>query len=766
MTKRTGGGTPPSPAYFWLLNGRMTAAKIRRDLRRMASDGVRAVCPHPWPRCFRPDTMPSAMAPDYLSPGYFRLFRLIVEECRRLGLVCWLYDEGGWPSGNAAGQVRLASPEAFAPQAVGPEGQPRKMPLPAAGEIPPADALNPEATAKFIELTHERYLGTLGGEMGGTLFAAFTDEPHFTETRYGKQLPWCENFDGIFLKRKKYDVRPFLARLFAPPREEDPPALVRARIDFHDVFSQLFVENYFLPIRDFCRKHGILSGGHLNADDSPPGTVSSGSGHIMRALRAMDLPGVDVIARQIAPGRAVLPFTKFASSVARQAGRKWTAAEVFAVYGCGISPVEQKFVIDTVAADGASVFILSGYAMSHKNMVSHLRPHFDGADPLESYADLRSGYISRLGCWLTRGAPCVPVLVYYDQRSIWAGAGRAVRAAARLRELCSEVFSRGSDLDFADDDALCKAVRKGEKIRVGRMCYSHLLLPEENCLAPEAAARLVKEGITPSPPSAPRPLLAVAPADGIRIVKRQWGKREIFFLLNTSCEEKRVEIIPPGGRALVRVDAAENTFSRLPVNGRGRAELCFPPFGSVLLVTGIAAKPEVLPAGGGEIPLRLERMTVLRQVFCDAEDFRWSRRRRALPGAAWGDWRRWAGEDFSGEIRYRCTFDLDGAAKRLHLSLGEVRYAVRVRLNGRVVGRKLFPPFDFVLSSGLKKGRNRLEIDVTNTLANALLGQACADAWARAGVKVSPYEERQRAFEKESLPSGLIGPVTLKLFSV
>ena len=525
------------------------------------------------------------------------------------------------------------------------------------------------------------------------------------------------------------------------------------------MLSQLFVENYFLPVRRFCRRHGLLSGGHINADDDPRNLVPAGSGHIMRSLRALDLPGVDVIARQIMPGRETLPFAKFASSVARQAGRKLVLAEIFAVYGAGITPAQQKFIIDTLAADGVSVFVLSGYSSSHKNMVSHLRPHLDPADPLWEYAELRSDYIAELGRRLTRGKPCVPAAVYFDQRAVWAGAGTAERALSEMRRLIREVFDRGSDFDFVDDDALCRARRTEEGFSVGSMHYRHLLLPENAFLSPEAAAHLAEEGIAPARTGELRPLLPGVSAPGLRVVKRQWGKREIYFLLNTKNEDLSLEMPLAGGKTLWAADIAASSRLRPLPAGSG---LHLAPFESLLLVTGKAAKNVSRPQTGRAAALRPDGMTVLRQIFCGPEDFRVSARRRTLERSGPGDWRGYAGGSFSGTIRYRWRFELAGELRPLLLSLGEVCYAASVRLNGRSVGRKLFGPFDFVLSSGLKKGRNLLEIDVANTLANALLAPETQDSWRRAGVKLSPYEERQRTFERESLSSGLIGPVSLR----
>ena len=86
-----------------------------------------------------------------------------------------------------------------------------------------------------------------------------------------------------------------------------------------------FVERYLLPIRDWCRSRGVLSGGHLNGEDVPEKTAEYGHGSVLRSLRAMDVPGVDTIWRQLFPSVAGMPavtppFPRYASSAMHQNG--------------------------------------------------------------------------------------------------------------------------------------------------------------------------------------------------------------------------------------------------------------------------------------------------------------------------------------------------------------------------------------------------------------------------------------------------------------
>ncbi|MCR4573391.1 MAG: hypothetical protein K5787_06460, partial [Lentisphaeria bacterium] len=61
-----------------------------------------------------------------------------------------------------------------------------------------------------------------------------------------------------------------------------------------------------------------------------------------------------------------------------------------------------------------------------------------------------------------------------------------------------------------------------------------------------------------------------------------------------------------------------------------------------------------------------------------------------------------------------------------------------------------------------KKGKNKLEIRVSNTLANAINAPGVLETWKQRYPQQSDnYDQRERPFERESLPSGLFGPVTL-----
>ena len=99
------------PAYFWCWNGPLKPEVLRRQLADMAAHDARSVCVLPLPHEFRPDNTNNQMDVDYLSPQFFDRVKIAVDEAARLGMNYWLYDEGGWPSGQACGRVLRARPD-------------------------------------------------------------------------------------------------------------------------------------------------------------------------------------------------------------------------------------------------------------------------------------------------------------------------------------------------------------------------------------------------------------------------------------------------------------------------------------------------------------------------------------------------------------------------------------------------------------------------------------------------------------------------------
>lgn len=117
---------------------------------------------------------------------------------------------------------------------------------------------------------------------------------------------------------------------------------------------------------------------------------------------------------------------------------------------------------------------------------------------------------------------------------------------------------------------------------------------------------------------------------------------------------------------------------------------------------------------------------------------------------------------FSGTADYRKTFELSGPAaadkEPLLLCLGAVREVATVTVNGQRAGILWKAPYQVDIRPFVKPGANRLEIAVTNSWNNRLVG----DRQSPPGTRVT-RTNLEGKFNAQSplLSSGLLGPVTL-----
>ncbi len=109
--------------------------------------------------------------------------------------------------------------------------------------------------------------------------------------------------------------------------------------------------------------------------------------------------------------------------------------------------------------------------------------------------------------------------------------------------------------------------------------------------------------------------------------------------------------------------------------------------------------------------------------------------------------------------RLEITDDQVVNAKGLYLDLGDVKEVAVVKLNGVAVDTLWKTPYITEISTKVKPGENLLEIAVTNLWHNRLVGDAGKEGSDR--ITRTNIQTRYRS-NMPLLPSGLIGPVTLK----
>lgn len=802
------------PSYSWIWNDKLSRDEIDVQLEGMRDGGIRSVYVIPEPSDFRPGTMDTYLEPDYLTPEYWQYFRYAMEKARSLGMVLWLYDEGGWPSGSACGKIAAAHPELASAvldreeitlhqgesvpadtvalfdgeQLLESPASGRRLTryyrrvIPGGGWSPAyTNLLEQDTVDTFIGMTHEACKAVCGDLFGDAMPFCFTDEPAV------RQVPWAHDAAEDFLERKGYDIRPFLPLLFRPA-ETEKERLVRA--DWFDWWSRRFADVYLGSLRRWCGANSLLSIGHLGGDDATLGCLDHGYGHILRALRAFDVPGVDAIWRQIFPAPR-LPYKsgespyqtkngsygnhyypRYAASAAHQQGLRWCFTETGAVYGSGYTLAQNTWVCLYQMVRGIS--LINQMDISY-GRTGHL---MTGEKPLyfpemPGYAQLGAfnRMLSRLSYLLSLGEPDVGTALYLPTRDIWAG-GESAKKAVALHDRAAFAAERMQcGFDIFDDDVLENGVIGNGKLTYGGASYDTLIITENAgidkarlALCEASGIRVIRfDGDTPD---GELPRLVMTRERELRVLRRRTKDGPLYLLWNESLDEIRPEVLLPELCMPVEIDVLTGKIRTVKgeLTGKGFAIRPRLSSGEAMVLLFAEVKENAAPRFEAGQPVKGLCDFTLRPVrrFEIGEE----RYESLYPNAAalptgLGDWRGMLGGDFSGEAEYVCEFTLSAgeASDAKWLSLGDVRYSCEAELNGVRLGDLFAPPFAAETAGLLHEGTNTLRVVLANTAANQFVNTKSFEKYKPG--QLGPYHEKTMPFEPESLPSGLYGPVVL-----
>ncbi|MCX6901866.1 MAG: glycosyl hydrolase [Verrucomicrobia bacterium] len=798
-----------SLTMWWFWNGEMTDANIRRDLADLKAQGVHSVML--W--CYNGLTNL-----EYLSPAWFERVKFAVQEARRVGVRVWIADEGCYPSGFIGGKVTRERPaqrmQILTAQKTS-AGQIEVKPeyrTPATRYIHTPgfrkdetcslfDALNPVATGDFLKDVHEQYRQHIGDEFGRTVLGFMGDEPSFPG------VPYTVGIFEEFERRKGYDVRPHLPRLFTKePREEDR----RIRADYWDVWSDLYRDNFFKPQADWCARHGLEFEMHICGEEDMK-TLVALNGDYFKCMRPVQVPGVDAIWRQIWPDK-IADYAKLASSVAHVWGRPRAFSEGYAVYGRGLSVEQAKWVLDHHFARGINLFQTMSYLSSRETFRPYFCPPDLNLSPQWPQFSQLFAYANRMSYLLSVGQPTAAIAIYYPTTSGWLGDFSADAATLLIAQ---RLLERQRDFDFVDEQALQSGLKLESATLVNQsgQRYRTVIVPpvkviSETALAlleafaraggkvvfvkqwPELVAGKTYLHAAKSPTHSPwatlvtenelldrapdllptpdlkleqRPAGAACPA--VKHVHRRLADGEVYFLFNESDRALDLTALLQGAGAPEYWDAITGKRARAAAwshQGDGvRLSLTLEPYEGRTIVLGPATSrvAEVRPAlkqTSDSIPIEGDwKLTIAGKEFCG-------------PLKTWAEY----GEPgFCGTVRYTKEFNVPrsfaDARRELHLDLGEVKYSARVRLNGKDLGALAWRPFRWPVGDAIREGVNILEIEITNTAANELAGNPARFAeLEKKGWLQNSYVKRYLPFDKEMVPSGLLGPVRVVRYEI
>lgn len=499
------------------------------------------------------------------SDAKWAAFTRAVQAAKQAGMALWLYDEKGYPSGNAGGLTLRDHPEweaqglLVADTDCGPGPVRLKLPpgrlfLAAAfpladgrirlsdridlaahvrdGELswtapagrwqvlvmtesnlyegthaelnlsqktPYLDLLRPEATARFLEVTHDRYAQHLGRDLGASFVATFTDEPSlmslFLRRMPYRPLPWSPALSGEFRKRRGYALEPFLPALVLDAGAESQ----RHRYNFWLTVGELVSANFFGQIQTWCRAHQVRSGGHLLAEEGLTAHVAL-YGDFFRSLRRLDAPGIDCLTSL--PPEVPWHIARLAASAAELDGHSVVMCETSdhsQVYRPAGDARPKRVVTEAEIRGTCNRLLVSG--------VNAITSYYSFTGLADDALRRLNEWVGRCATMLSVGHQAADVAVLYPIESTWtqfvpahhwANASPGANRVEHLyRSAMESLFAARRDFTVVDSRTLAEAeVVKGELV-YGQLRWRVVVLPGVDTL-PLAAwknlARFVEHG--------------------------------------------------------------------------------------------------------------------------------------------------------------------------------------------------------------------------------------------------------------------------------
>ena len=444
-----------------------------------------------------------------------------VEQCAELGMVVWLYDEQGYPSGAAGGLVLEGNRQFEAAELAYDPTQDEPFVVRPSYEFTHAsnnyyaarryaNLIEDRAVHCFIAKTHDAYWKRLEPYFGKTIQAMFTDEPSLIAVNIGQipeearqrvpvvdpvdptvrllpRVPWTYDLPDRYVQRYGEDLLPCRRSLFSGSTAEDR----NVRGQFWALIADLITERYFGALQTWCDGHGIASSGHTLWEEMLLHHVPL-EGNGLKALSKMDIPGLDMLSSNpeavIHNGwmTAGLP-----ASAARLTGRRRVMTEVsdFSQKMGGAGPAELADMQATAAWQASwdvTDFALY-YGLNDRS-----------AETYRAYCD----YVGRLNAVLKPARPAPQVLLYYPIYDLWSEylpvaerltlesqSPRAKRIVASFMRTGRRLQRRQIPFSLIDHEHLAGATAKPNgTLVIHDQRYKALILPEGSELPPPARA--------------------------------------------------------------------------------------------------------------------------------------------------------------------------------------------------------------------------------------------------------------------------------------
>jgi hypothetical protein len=621
---------------------------------------------------------------------------------------------------------------------------------------------------------------------------------------------FTKKFIEEFKRRRGYDIAKYLDVLEGDCTDE--VIVARVKSDYRETLSDLVLESFIMPMTEWAHGHGSMN--RNQAHGSP--------GNILDLYAACDIPETEIYG-SIDQDEPPVYVNKFASSAAHVTGQKLISSESFTWLNQHWTVTTSDMVRATnrFLLAGVNHMFFHGTCYSPADAewpgwLFYAATQVNNRNPLWRGLPALFKYIERCQTVMQNLKPQNDLLVYWPYYDVAAGKGKifnhiGVHSASiwfqnePVSDLSEKLTQAGYTFDYISDKQLgdCK-IEDGKIITSGGAVYNALVMPKTKYIPVktlECCKQLINNGgllffdqsLPQSVPGLHDINSRETKLDEIKsyFVPQQCVGDVVKLLNNsdipgeTSLAEKGFDFLKMNGDSWYMVfncsDIPIDEYVRL--NANSPYYIFFSPMNGEITraaTNDYGVRIQLMPEEVVFVKCSKRRTDTKDHIYFENES------KKINIGGVWkisfleggpvfpGDisasalksWTEMGDSEtqrFAGTARYELEFDINEYVIEAFLDFGDVHDCARVKLNDKDYGILLGPAFK-VRVDNLRKGKNRLEVEVTNVAANRIrdLDQK-GIVWKKfydinfISLEVGPFD----AAGWEVREAGLLGPVVL-----
>lgn len=341
--------------------------------------------------------------------------------------------------------------------------------------------MHPLSGKEYVRCFFQRFEDKFPETSKGNLNFFFSDELNFNL----KGIAWDERFSGEFLKRKGYDIRPYLAAL----KMDIGKITSKVRMDYNDVFTSLSEENFFIPVYNWHAERNLIYG----CDHGGRGRLVDEFGDYFRTQRWNQGPGSD----QPRLGKNIIK-AKVAASIAHLYERPRVWLEGFYSSGWGTTSAALMDAIYANYAMGYNLLSLHGlYYATPGSMWEWAPPCNHFRMPYWETMDKNLEITERLSYLFSQGYhQCDVGILYPVEPKVSGYMNTSSDIAFKAGE---KLYSNGVDFDYIDYSSLQNSVIDNGEIKIAGESYKAIIIPSMSAIKDSSLRKLIefsqKDGI-------------------------------------------------------------------------------------------------------------------------------------------------------------------------------------------------------------------------------------------------------------------------------